>query len=675
MYRYQPLPQIADVGTTPPYTRILSLEPGKGDEPLCGRLDIINVESAPPYDALSYTWGTGDPTNYIWIEGEPIPLRSNLEIALRALRLPSNPRLMWIDALCIDQSSLDERSRQVQYMRLVYKHSEKVISWLGRKTPGVEEAFECAKRHSDVRRLVEESSEETDNQNQGQFYEFVHDMVGNATADLPETAMPHLYELFDREYFSRSWVVQEVFVGPPPVAKCEELEIPLFDLVSVLMFLGEQRKAIAKPSSLDVWYLISSARNPYSPVRTSQIPGSIGPLLSTLESMRHFKATDNRDKIYALLGICDEGTQATSATTRLTPTIDRFPSPLHSAATANPDFANSLSLELNVGIPGALKPDYNKDIVSVYTEIALYHIRKPPIALDILSYVQHHSNPSDNEYPSWVPKWFEKKAYQVFQGTPFAAGICSAPGFETFQQPRMHYSLSHPHRLGLEGFQVGVVHRVSNIIEFGRSAEDKTRVIQETFKQLLQFPMVPRPTRPYCSGGPLDVAFCKAISAGPLGSLYGSTLADMAMGFRLQHPGDLSRERWENASHRGVTAFLSKLAYEQGYPAAYDVPLSQADGGRDAVCFRNGFSMYSHHRRAFLTWDGHIGIGPTVMQPGDEVVVLFRGRMPYILRRRPDHYVFIGECYVQDDNIMYGGATQSVRYGIGGTPMFIYELR
>jgi hypothetical protein len=46
-----------------------------------------------------------------------------------------------------------------------------------------------------------------------------------------------------------------------------------------------------------------------------------------------------------------------------------------------------------------------------------------------------------------------------------------------------------------------------------------------------------------------------------------------------------------------------------------------------------------------ITDDGHVGLG-VAMRPGDEIWILFGGRVLYILRPVEDHYTFIGECYV-----------------------------
>ncbi|RYP26317.1 hypothetical protein DL768_011752 [Monosporascus sp. mg162] len=677
MYQYQPLPPITTTGRTPPFTRLLYLEPGKSDnEPFCGRLEVVNVEDAPPYEALSYTWGIGDPTNYIWFQGNPLPIKPNLESALRSLRLPNQVRCLWIDALCIDQSSVDERSRQVRYMRLVYKHCARVVAWLGPKSGGAEEAFEAAKRLADVGKLIAESDSATPGGRPAQIdNEFVTSLIESAMTGLPLTSMGHLVNLFDREYFRRTWVVQEVAVSPWTIAKCEGLEMCFFDLISTLLFLGDQRRRANLATSLNVWYSIFGSRQQNQKYMTpTDVAGSLGPLLDLLEDMRSFKATDVRDKVYSILGICDEGIQPVLTLTRLTRKTDRYLGAFHRAVTNVQNLINSHNPQLDFGIPAALKPDYGKDTASVYTDLVRFMISKSPMRLDVLSHVQHHSDPSPGEYPTWVPKWFEAKAYQVFRegGGCFNAGLCTPP-LSDILQSRIGRAFAIPRALTLEGFHVGVVQIVSDVITFERSEDSVTAAIERVWSQLIPMPMVPKPRKVYRTGEPLDVAFCKAVSAHPCGIIYGSLFADAAMGFRLPVQ-NFNMQTATQLSERGVASFLDRLGRRHGVSQPSQVPL-QDGTSRDAKCFRSGFCTYSYHRRAFLTRDGHIGIGPMIMRPGDEVVVLFRGTMPYVLRRRQDHHIFVGDCYVRDDDIMYGKVTESVRHGRSSRPIYLYEIR
>ncbi|VUC29536.1 unnamed protein product [Clonostachys rosea] len=510
MYTYQPLPAIAQHGPTPPYTRVLYLDPGNGDdEPFCGRLDVVNVESAPPFEALSYTWGAPGPTGYIWIDGNPLPLGANLENALASLRLRNEVRCLWIDALCIDQSNMEERSRQVQYMRLVYQHCSRVVVWLGSKTGGADLAFQTARSLIDISNLMQEAGEQSVN-NPGERIneEIINDMIDNTLSGLPSGSLHCLNDLFNREYFCRSWVVQEIIAGPKPLAKCDELEMSFLDLVSILFFIGKRRQEINMGPHLHVWYDIYSATQPGSVIRMTDIKGSLGPIVDVLEQMRDFKATDPRDKVYAVIGVCDEG--------------------IHPILSLTHNYVNSHSPSLQAGIPDALIPDYNKDVATVYIDLARYLIKKAPMTLDVLSYIQHVKEPEpSSECPSWVPKWFEPRTYQKFRGMGnYQAGFCKTPVLSGLFQSQTLRALAHPRHLVLEGFQVGIVDKVSDALLFGSSGEEKIGAIMGAWLQLFSFPMVPRPGYSYRAGGPLDVAFCKAITAGPTGMRFGALLTE-----------------------------------------------------------------------------------------------------------------------------------------------------
>lgn len=42
--------------------------------------------------------------------------------------------MLWIDAICVNQSDLEERSRQVQKIGMIFGFTKRVIFWLGRPT-------------------------------------------------------------------------------------------------------------------------------------------------------------------------------------------------------------------------------------------------------------------------------------------------------------------------------------------------------------------------------------------------------------------------------------------------------------------------------------------------------------------------------------------------------------
>ena len=69
-------------------------------------------------EALYYVWGCDTLQNAVNLEcnGRQLSIRSNLACALMHLRHESQPKLLWVDAICINQTDKDEQSRQVQCM-------------------------------------------------------------------------------------------------------------------------------------------------------------------------------------------------------------------------------------------------------------------------------------------------------------------------------------------------------------------------------------------------------------------------------------------------------------------------------------------------------------------------------------------------------------------------------
>ena len=94
------------------------------------------------FEALSYVWGKTTNPSKIFVADlvsavGSTPLEhylettSNLYDALQELRDPTLPRIMWIDAVCINQDDLEERSSQVNFMAKIYSYANQVVIWLG----------------------------------------------------------------------------------------------------------------------------------------------------------------------------------------------------------------------------------------------------------------------------------------------------------------------------------------------------------------------------------------------------------------------------------------------------------------------------------------------------------------------------------------------------------------
>jgi len=123
-YEYKALPERG-------WFRILLLEPFGEDRsrPVAFRLENHEVDEAPPYEALSYTWGNEEANSVVEIDGVTHLIRKNLHDALQALRQADKWRPLWADAVCINQSDEGERNHQVWQMSKIYTRAKRVNIW------------------------------------------------------------------------------------------------------------------------------------------------------------------------------------------------------------------------------------------------------------------------------------------------------------------------------------------------------------------------------------------------------------------------------------------------------------------------------------------------------------------------------------------------------------------
>lgn len=128
-YRYSPLAN--------GFIRLLLLRPDRQKDALirCSLFDspiLASRESSHLYEALSYAWGPPKVSPYlINIDGRELPVTRSLHVALSRLRDTLIERVIWADAICINQDDPQERAMQVQSMALIYTKASRVVVWLG----------------------------------------------------------------------------------------------------------------------------------------------------------------------------------------------------------------------------------------------------------------------------------------------------------------------------------------------------------------------------------------------------------------------------------------------------------------------------------------------------------------------------------------------------------------
>ncbi|KAH6719484.1 heterokaryon incompatibility protein-domain-containing protein, partial [Leptodontidium sp. MPI-SDFR-AT-0119] len=190
-YQYTPLPD-------PDHIRLLTLQPRSDGIQIKCRISHEKVTSVDvvSYEALSYMWSGPENPETIQLEGQQHSVRENLWQALSHLRLPRDPRVLWVDAICINQSDIEERNQQVARMSRIYRCASQVIIWLGLADEQTEAAFSTLKpihRHS----LIDFNVQEYRN----------------------------VERLLSKQYWSRLWIIQEIYHATDIIIYCGHLQL------------------------------------------------------------------------------------------------------------------------------------------------------------------------------------------------------------------------------------------------------------------------------------------------------------------------------------------------------------------------------------------------------------------------------------------------------------------
>ncbi|KAJ3578873.1 hypothetical protein NPX13_g1699 [Xylaria arbuscula] len=243
------------------------------------------------YEAVSYTWDHSDESLHS-IEVHEGTIRSFITISpslyrlLMDLRYPRNDRILWIDAICIDQHHIGERNHQVQQMATIYGQAYCVLVWLGTSTPEIDLAMTSLSKYQKFCRDMKWMPQ---------------DLAIDAKANIRERNLQNqngpsysgMVQLFNRPWFRRVWVLQEVRNAQRTSIYCGKHSVSSALFCSAPILFGID----VDPHCQAVLDLM-----PGSPARSNKQPPS-QELLTLLQQFRKAQATVEHDHIYALLGL------------------------------------------------------------------------------------------------------------------------------------------------------------------------------------------------------------------------------------------------------------------------------------------------------------------------------------------------------------------------------------
>jgi hypothetical protein len=293
-YVYEPL----DVSQ--PSFRLVRLIQGEESEIKCDLFHaaIYDAEDAIEYEALSYTWGSNDKPHYIEVNGRTLDVTKSLLEALQHLRQKNEDRILWIDAICIDQNDHKERGHQVQQMPAIYENARQVVIWLGLATPETDLVF------SYMQQLERQSFNYTckDWAPADDRWKFLWSSVTLAMKRMDggnmsqQSAVLIFIALLARPWFQRVWVLQEVAKARRAKVMCGNKTVSshIFAVMSTLL---EARPESHEQAVLDI--MPGSSRKYSWWVEKRD-------LCTLVSKFCKAKASDPRDMIYALLGISSD---------------------------------------------------------------------------------------------------------------------------------------------------------------------------------------------------------------------------------------------------------------------------------------------------------------------------------------------------------------------------------
>ena len=592
-YQYSPLP------ATDKTIRLLCIPPTKQiSEPVVCQMRQVRLIDKPEYAALSYTWGDPIFDHHLICDGRRLAITAHLDAALRRFRT-TTWWMLWVDAVCIDQTNIPERNYQVSIMKHIYSQAAMTFIYLGeaclqdavalRLMAVLEKLAPLTKKYSLAELKNMEPLDALTPKVRDELIRFLElkdagfplgiPAASTGTTDLSSTGIPPptdpaweaMQSLFSRPWFSRMWIIQEVVMSSNVVAMLGHFCFPwglVTHSIRAYIELGllhvtripNQRVAMSFPESGRIVLNLLTVKN------DSQCRS----LIQLLKSFRQCLCSDPRDKVYALLGL------------------------------ANDQGAHKM-----------VSVDYSKSVEAVYLECAQSLVRNGN-GMEMLSQAGTPREREDTDLnpslPSWVPDW-SRECFNYF----------SQHGYRAAGQTQSDIDLEdRGNFMNVKGIRIDVI----------------------------------------------DVLAPVLTRNGPDGGFLRADLFAWQQKVRevAQQSCFFSEER--------VDDYANVIDAASCYRASVNTAYSSVDGlleffwnkrSSEKPNSNQGLEMYLEHvctlasRYKFcVTRRGYMGWVPLSSLPGDFIIVLYGGSLPFTVRETNGKYILLGFSYLA--GFMYGEA-------------------
>jgi hypothetical protein len=582
--------------------RLIEVQPGEYDDELVCWITHEKVDQAS-YAAISYTWA--DESGNQALERDIIicsdallgsritKVTVNCDLALRRVRDTIKSRMLWIDTLCIDQANAVERGHQVQQMQRIYANAATVYAYIG----------EAADRSDDLLDALNEYK------------------LGGALRQIPVAVQPQrarswLDAFLRRRWFTRVWCLQEVGMAQRVEVMCGDKTI----LWSQLVMADLQRFRVDPSARTN-----SAYTDPYEyygafplilqlPMKGKQPPNK---LYSLLEAARtSCDATDQRDRVYALLGL------------------------------------------LELADDEKIAPDYELTVAEVYNRTTA-HIITHYKTLDFLSQAElrgHVPQPKSTSLASWAIDWTSRSPCQ----SRLDLVGSSLQGFDTD-------SIYCNDDMDLAPYSIASRHYWPHVFDTKFKAPNiLTTSGRVVGKVMMVFPTVAQ------SGGEFLALLTKSWPAPRF-------LPNLVLRHKMLNavrPPDMKDIWQERNTIYKIMKYWWPNVERRDFPVVYDhhflwYALSKDPSSTPEVSGDRSFdpwewksiersimaaflsmpmnflrSKRAEGRTTFITKDWSIGVGPSCLREGDLICKFTDATMTHCIRTKGTHHVLLGEAFL-----------------------------
>ncbi len=541
------------------------------------------VQHCPEYYALSYAWSAVVADCAIWCGDQRLRISSDLLRGLNeleCLRQFAN-KWLWVDQICIDQANMREKSHQVKLMSKIYSRAVSTVVWLGPSDGPHDQGFKLVRQ---LQTIKEERNGRSVPLMNERVPRYERNLVELGLPPLDDPAWEQLVSMVNTKWFSRLWIMQEIFLSRKDPTVVSGLSCgTLYDLVRTGCFVGRAEfpertapflKSTAREFSLSSMIMLHSGAQ-YCDFATAVA-------LSCEQEVK-----EPKDRIYALYGLIQD--------------------PRHK------DYW-----------PDALVPNYEKPTEQIYREVVVHFLT---VAADLSLWFLVNWYPSGSSLPSWVPQ-FENLPLPATERyipdyTTEGEGTEAVTCFHILYSATMKASgsrgvsastVADPKLLVFQGVQVETVEWVAQGAEFFPALEEVAK-------------------RAEASGmGTFGDIFAQVVQL-----LWVKELDTEDSGDQPPTVRDLSD------LVRSKSRLIPNRAYFEQRLRSLDTAHEPGDAG---VAMNRVAHRLQSSSRLFITSGKRIGLGPGHLRAGDVVSVIFGGRTPFALRPSGALHHLMGPCLI-----------------------------